>query len=113
LREAELFIGEDDDIRELVFASHAAQHKATRRFRLGLGSITLLLAALCLWLAWALQESRTAEKAANVAKEAATAARDDQARAAAAANQTLASALADQARRAREQQYELTGSRRC
>ena len=106
MREAEVFIGEDDDIRELVFASHAAQHKATRRFRLGLGSITLLLAALCLWLAWALQQSRTAEKAANVAKEAATTARDDQAKAAAAANQTLANALADQARRARDQQYE-------
>jgi DNA/RNA endonuclease G (NUC1) len=106
LREAEQFIGEDDDIRALVVASHAAEHKATRRFRLSLGSITLVLAVLCVWLFMALQQSRIAEKTATLAEKAATTARDDQARAAAASNQILQNALAEQAQRARDQQQE-------
>ena len=110
LHEAEEFIGEDDDIRALVVASRAAEHKATRRFRLGLGSISLVLFVLCVGLFLALQKSWVAERQATAAETVAKSERDAanaQSIDTAALNQTLQTTLAEQAQRGRKQQADL------
>jgi DNA/RNA endonuclease G (NUC1) len=71
LREAEKFVGDDEDIRELVAASRDAELKFSRQRRKVLGAAVAVLVALCAWLGYALWAATIANRAKDVALDAA------------------------------------------
>jgi DNA/RNA endonuclease G (NUC1) len=102
LRVAEQFVGDDEEIRELVFASREAERRTTNRERTMLAGAVVVLLALCLSLAIALWQSHRSEQLAIQARMAANGEADRIAQ----VKQTLDAALAEQAQRARLQQGE-------
>ncbi|MHC2585373.1 DNA/RNA non-specific endonuclease [Bradyrhizobium diazoefficiens] len=117
LREADEFIGDDEEIRQLVTASREAERRRTRRVRGILAGAIVLLLGLCLGLAAALVQTHRSEQLATKNALEATEARqraerdrmaaNGEANRIAELNQAQNASLAEQAQRARDQQGEL------